>query len=164
MGKGPKWYSVRVGRKSGVFQTWDEAKALVNGFTGAVFKSFPTREQAESFLNAETETFSLSSASTPPEPMNEDTSIPRSKRQRLEKNVSLHSVDFSAASDEPKLLLYGASDGGARGNPGIAGCGGWLSESATGVPICMEFWTYLSSSESLHSTFLDSLTLIPNSK
>ena len=44
-----KYYAVRKGRKRGVFTTWADAKAQVNGFPGAVFKSFPSYDEAESF-------------------------------------------------------------------------------------------------------------------
>ena len=54
-----KYYAVRAGRKTGVFETWDQCKAQVLGFSGASYKSFPTREEAEAFVSgnsAETKT------------------------------------------------------------------------------------------------------------
>lgn len=45
-----KVYAVRVGRSSGLFDTWDECKAMVHGFQGAEYKSFLTREEAEAYL------------------------------------------------------------------------------------------------------------------
>lgn len=47
-----KYYAVRVGRKTGIFETWDECRAQVTGFPGAAFKGFATLEEAESFLEA----------------------------------------------------------------------------------------------------------------
>ena len=35
-----KIYAVRKGRKTGIFQTWDETKEQVDGFSGAEYKSF----------------------------------------------------------------------------------------------------------------------------
>lgn len=35
-----KYYAVATGRTTGVFTSWPEAKAQVDGFPGAVFKSF----------------------------------------------------------------------------------------------------------------------------
>lgn len=61
-----KYYAVRAGRKTGVFETWDQCKAQVMGFSGASYKSFPTREEAEGFVSgtsAETKTGSGSSLS-----------------------------------------------------------------------------------------------------
>ena len=42
-----KFYAVQSGRVPGVYLTWEECKKQVDGFSGAVFKSFPTREEAE---------------------------------------------------------------------------------------------------------------------
>ena len=35
-----KYYAVKKGRKTGIFTTWDDCKAQVNGYKGAVYKSF----------------------------------------------------------------------------------------------------------------------------
>jgi ribonuclease HI len=43
-------YAVAAGRKTGVFETWGEAKALVEGFEGARFKKFESRTDAEAFV------------------------------------------------------------------------------------------------------------------
>lgn len=48
-----KFYAVRVGRKTGVFNTWDECKEQVNGFYGAKYKSFFTLAEAEAFVRGE---------------------------------------------------------------------------------------------------------------
>jgi len=45
-----KYYAVRHGRQPGIYATWDECKAQVQGFTGARYKSFPNREQAQEFI------------------------------------------------------------------------------------------------------------------
>ena len=45
-----KVYAVRQGKKTGIFYTWDACKAAVNGFSGAVYKSFPTEEEARAYL------------------------------------------------------------------------------------------------------------------
>lgn len=45
-----KVYAVRVGRKPGIYHTWDEAKAQVDGFKGPVFKGFTSMEEAEAFM------------------------------------------------------------------------------------------------------------------
>lgn len=46
-----KFYAVRVGRTPGVYTTWNDAKKEVNGYPGAVFKSFPSLSDAQSFLH-----------------------------------------------------------------------------------------------------------------
>lgn len=45
-----KFYAVRKGKTTGIFLTWDECKAQVDGFSGAEYKSFSTKEEAENFL------------------------------------------------------------------------------------------------------------------
>ena len=45
-----KYYAVAKGKTPGIYLTWDECKAQVEHFSGAVYKSFPTREEAKEFL------------------------------------------------------------------------------------------------------------------
>lgn len=46
-----KFYAVRKGKKTGIFLTWDECKENVTGFSGAEYKSFKTKEEAEDYCN-----------------------------------------------------------------------------------------------------------------
>ena len=48
--KKQKWYAVRKGRDTGVFRTWAEAKPLVDGYSGAEFKSFKQRADAVAYV------------------------------------------------------------------------------------------------------------------
>ncbi|KDN43194.1 hypothetical protein K437DRAFT_237308 [Tilletiaria anomala UBC 951] len=54
MGKKSKggFYAVRQGRNVGIFTTWDECRASVDGFSQAQFKRFDTRHQAEAFIGS----------------------------------------------------------------------------------------------------------------
>ncbi len=45
-----KYYAVKEGRNIGVFGTWDECKAQVDGYSGAIYKSFKTLEEAKAFI------------------------------------------------------------------------------------------------------------------
>lgn len=45
-----KYYAVRVGKTPGIYLTWDDCKAMVDGFPGAKYKSFPSVAEAEAFL------------------------------------------------------------------------------------------------------------------
>lgn len=45
-----KYYAVRVGKTPGIYLTWDDCKAMVDGFPGAKYKSFSTIVEAEAFL------------------------------------------------------------------------------------------------------------------
>lgn len=44
-----KFYAVQRGRKIGVFTTWAECQKQVQGFSGAVYKSFPSMAEAKAF-------------------------------------------------------------------------------------------------------------------
>ncbi len=46
-----KYYAVKVGRQTGVFDTWAECKKQIDGFSGAIYKSFLTRVDAETYLS-----------------------------------------------------------------------------------------------------------------
>ncbi len=46
-----KFYAVRKGFKTGIFNTWTECSKQISGFKGAEFKSFPTKEEAENFIS-----------------------------------------------------------------------------------------------------------------
>lgn len=46
-----KFYAVRKGKKTGIFLTWEECKRQVDGFSGAEYKSFKTKAEAEEYCN-----------------------------------------------------------------------------------------------------------------
>ena len=50
-----KYYAVKKGKKPGVYRTWDECKSQTDGFSGAIFKSFKTQEEAEAFIGIKKE-------------------------------------------------------------------------------------------------------------
>lgn len=45
-----KFYAVKVGKTPGIYNTWDECKANVDGYSGALYKSFKTISEAQSYL------------------------------------------------------------------------------------------------------------------
>lgn len=45
-----KFYAVKAGREIGIFYNWDDCKKSVDGFSGAIYKSFGTLEEANEFL------------------------------------------------------------------------------------------------------------------
>lgn len=45
-----KYYAVKKGMVPGIYETWEQCKAQIHGFSGASYKSFPTREEAEIFV------------------------------------------------------------------------------------------------------------------
>lgn len=45
------YYAVRKGFRTGIVSTWDECQNLVKGFSGAEFKKFKTKEEAQGYLD-----------------------------------------------------------------------------------------------------------------
>lgn len=45
-----KYYAVAKGRTPGIYLSWEECKAQVDQFSGAMYKGFSTREEAEGFI------------------------------------------------------------------------------------------------------------------
>lgn len=45
-----KFYAVKKGKKTGIFSTWAECKASVDGYSGAEYKGFASKEEAAAYL------------------------------------------------------------------------------------------------------------------
>jgi ribonuclease HI len=46
-----KYYAVKKGKKTGIFNSWDECQSYVAGFSNAQYKSFKTYDEANAYLN-----------------------------------------------------------------------------------------------------------------
>ncbi len=46
-----KFYAVKKGYKTGIFESWDECKKQTQGFKGALFKGFATLDEAKAYLD-----------------------------------------------------------------------------------------------------------------
>ena len=44
------YYAVRIGKTPGIYKTWEECKAQVIGYKGAIYKGFAEKQDAEDFL------------------------------------------------------------------------------------------------------------------
>ncbi|KAJ3721993.1 ribonuclease H-like domain-containing protein [Lentinula raphanica] len=103
------YYAVRKGRVIGVYTTWNECEQQVKGYTGAAFKKFFSKAEAEAFVT------STESGLSKVNPV-----IPRTKDEVRPE----HSVK-SSSSKEP-LVVY--CDGACKGNGkigSVAGIGVW---------------------------------------
>ncbi len=45
-----KYYAVRKGLRTGIFESWQECQAVVSGYGNAEYKSFSSREEAQDYL------------------------------------------------------------------------------------------------------------------
>lgn len=52
------YYGVKKGKKTGIFTSWAECKESIDGFGGAEFKGFATKEEVCRYLGIEAEAFS----------------------------------------------------------------------------------------------------------
>lgn len=50
-----KYYAVKKGHKPGIYTSWDECKKQVEKFSGAIYKSFTSLEDAKNFIKLEEE-------------------------------------------------------------------------------------------------------------
>jgi ribonuclease HI len=94
-----KYYVVKNGRIPGIYTTWVECLRQVDKFSGAVYKSYKSREEAE-------EAFGSNILKTTP------------KKQT---SVASKIDSPSALTDDIRLRIY--CDGACSGNPGRSGSG-----------------------------------------
>lgn len=59
-----KFYAVKKGKTRGIFDTWDECKASVDGCPGAEYKGFASLEEAENYLGFSTGSQKIPEAGT----------------------------------------------------------------------------------------------------
>lgn len=59
-----KYYAVRKGRCSGIYNTWDDCKLQVSGFSGAEYKSFFSKEEAEEYIYGKKDTLIIDDDNT----------------------------------------------------------------------------------------------------
>lgn len=51
MAKKQWYYAVAEGKKRGIYLTWDECSENVIGFSGAVYKKFDSKDDAQDFID-----------------------------------------------------------------------------------------------------------------
>lgn len=105
-----KFYVVWAGRAPGVYPTWDECRRQVDGFSGAVFRSFRTSEAAAAALAAGPDA-KESVEPTPAKARTDARTKPRTKPRD----------DSTAVTGErPEVFAAGAIavDAACSGNPG----------------------------------------------
>jgi ribonuclease HI len=97
-----KFYVVWAGRETGIFTDWATCKKHIDGFTGARYKSFLTREEAEAaFGNAKATAGTGGRAATGA------------------KIKTYNAAEVNALPEQVKIF----TDGGCEPNPGEAGSG-----------------------------------------
>jgi ribonuclease HI len=93
-----KFYVVWQGVKPGIYSSWDDCKAQVSGFGNALYKSFPTREEAEKAFSVNPWKSLNSQPGKKPKP--------DSTSKREEKIISGSIAVDAACSGNPGLMEY----------------------------------------------------------
>ncbi|CCI81430.1 ribonuclease H family protein [Lactobacillus hominis] len=99
-----KIYAVKKGRTPGIYRTWDEAKAQVDGFSGAEYKSFEKITDATTYLNWNKE--------TQPNVVKEDTL--QNAIDKIKKQANQQIVDNKKANNHSDFFATIYTDGGTR--------------------------------------------------
>jgi len=94
-----KYYAIASGRKPGIYDNWPAAQAQVNGYPGAIYKGFLTKEEAEAWFK---------------NPVYRAGSGTRRKREKSFKMAEL-------LPRHGEVTIY--TDGGSINNPGPGGYG-----------------------------------------
>lgn len=93
-----KFYAVKVGKKPGIYNTWDECKENTNGFSGAKFHSFKTLEEANEYMGYNVSEKNLHS--------NNDLND-KLKIENFNKELETEAFAYVDGSFNPKTFVYG---------------------------------------------------------
>lgn len=52
-----KYYAVKKGLTPGIYTNWPDCQAQIKGYSGAIYKGFATKEEAEDFIGGKSEVF-----------------------------------------------------------------------------------------------------------
>lgn len=126
-----KYYGVKKGLVPGVYTSWDECKAQVDGFSGAEYKSFKTEEEANDYVSIE--------KSVTNDEIERDKSqalidmgicytfVPESESEKKSESVTLLDDDLNKP--------YAFVDGSFNAETGVYGYGGYLFDGTTKHPL-----------------------------
>ncbi len=113
-----KFYAVKVGSAPGIYLSWAEAEPLVKGFPGAKYKSFPTREEAEAFLNTGTSATITTGTKTTSTTPTSATQTTFDFIEPSDSQTNTHTGEYT--------LPYAFVDGSFNPVTKVYGCGGFL--------------------------------------
>lgn len=98
-----KFYVVKKGRKPGIYESWTECEEQIKGFSGAIFKGFPTLQDAENFFQ---ETDKIENNNNEEISISDYNSKIESSISQLDEDEVIAFVDGSY-SDEDKKSAFG---------------------------------------------------------
>ena len=116
-----QYYAVRIGREPGIYLTWEECKAQVDGYAKAQYKGFGSLEEAEAYMGNVKTTRPGCDEPSGAEPFNPP-GAPKKKRGTGRGEDEAKALKILETSDGLKhVVIY--TDGACLGNPGPGGYG-----------------------------------------
>ena len=105
-----KVYAVKKGKTPGLYYTWDECKAQVEGFSGAQYKGFTSEEEAYEYLG-----------------IKKENSSPQIDEVKDKENIFIPDIFKSSKSLIEKETPFAYVDGSYNIKTKVYGYGGFLS-------------------------------------
>ena len=105
-----KFYAVKIGKTPGIYYNWDDCKANVNGYPGAIYKSFKTIQEANEFMGHQND-ISLNAETT------------KTNKSVTIENENVLEVDHNSLKDESPFAFV---DGSFNVTNNVYGYGGFL--------------------------------------
>lgn len=113
-----KFYAVKKGKVPGIYTIWagkEGAQIQVSGFTGAIYKGFKTREEAEKFMAGPMPNWNFEHKKKGALKSGKTESIIPDPGMIVTDRIAIDQIEID------RILIY--TDGGALGNPGPGGYG-----------------------------------------
>ena len=101
------YYSVAKGRTIGIFESWSECKKSIDGFEGAIFKKFDSKEDAEKFSKTgftKSNTSFIAKSNTSSIAKSNTNSIAKSNNDTVERYQNVN-FDSDSDSDSDKKVI-----------------------------------------------------------
>jgi ribonuclease HI len=116
-----QYYAVRSGREPGIYRTWEECKAQVDGYAKAQYKGFSSLEEARAYLGYVKTNKSGAGKPAGAEPSDPPGALRKKRRTRRSEDEA-GALKMLETSDGLKhVVIY--TDGACLGNPGPGGYG-----------------------------------------
>ncbi|HEY7180580.1 MAG TPA: ribonuclease HI [Blastocatellia bacterium] len=116
-----QYYAVRSGREPGIYRTWEECKAQVDGYAKAQFKGFTSLEEAEAYLGYVKTNNPGAGEPSSVRPFNPP-GRPKKSRGTGHGDDEATALEMLETGDGLKhVVIY--TDGACLGNPGPGGYG-----------------------------------------
>jgi ribonuclease HI len=123
--KKKQYYAVRSGREPGIYRTWEDCKAQVDGYAKAQYKGFYSLEDANAYLGqvrTNEPVAAKQSGAMPPAAPNRPPAAPKKKRGSRRGEDEAAALEMLETSDGlTHVVVY--TDGACIGNPGPGGYG-----------------------------------------